>query len=769
MQTEWDRQRPQINSPAARDTDDTDEASSLDFEDEGSVSLSEHPRSAARAASAAKARTNLELLIKNSLVPSFTSSPFAHYTAVYPFPRSCNRPSKLSPVLDLRRVVLKRRLLQRLGSLSAQDEKELLPFASLNTPAPSQAPAVPDHNAVHPSNTAQTFSASPGLRRWISRPGFEDRFVVFQHSKDGIHQGPIVGTLAVAALEYSELVDVMVDPDFDPSLISPGPLDDASWSPSPDYPSHLSPSSLTTSTDPSQTSAPRHSYIPSPSPLRIQHSTDGPPPQSVSQPLFPTSQSLHSPVLSLPQCDTSSPPSPMSSPPSSKSLPTPLSPSLQSPPVKRVVRFAEDDTEDAVPLHLLRQKKMREEKAKFLRTEQRRRLMGQEQERRRLEAEAIEREKRRLVKEKERRDVEQRQYSEEVAAARLRRQAQRAGPIPGLKNDNNSLFIPSPSATSLREMDGNRPRMSRGHSSLPHYTSSSSLSPRREASDSALPITTLPYSHAYLLETSSYRGSNGGYSPVDSNSGHGHTSRPGSLHSTSSEDGRPGSKRHSTIAPVLNRAFAEYPSSFPAFSGSNQSLQSLQPIPPVPPLPHFVNDFVLLPPSAPFMMRQSRQSSPGPSDSSGSLRGNSANSSSERVNMQGRSFSRPIGTNSAPPSPGTSPSRADSKPKHSINGSGESKRSSMPVPPHSHSLRSQSSTLSRGRPQVAHATAAQSYQHPQLPSPWTALPTYHGNLPTVMPVSSYPHSMGLSSVSRDSSTSGSMRGKGDGTKRQGII
>jgi len=93
-------------------------------------------------------------------------------------------------------------------------------------------------------------------------------------------------------------------------------------------------------------------------------------------------------------------------------------------PVKRVVRFVEEDTEDKAPLYLVRQKKKREEKAKFLRTEQRKRLMEQEQERCRLETEALAQEQRRLAKEKEKKTMEQRQYAELVASTRFRRENQ---------------------------------------------------------------------------------------------------------------------------------------------------------------------------------------------------------------------------------------------------------------------------------------------------------------------------------------------------------
>lgn len=44
-----------------------------------------------------------------------------------------------------------------------------------------------------------------------------------------IHRIPVSSALAVAALEYSEFLDVMVDPDFDPSSPLPDMLYEVPW------------------------------------------------------------------------------------------------------------------------------------------------------------------------------------------------------------------------------------------------------------------------------------------------------------------------------------------------------------------------------------------------------------------------------------------------------------------------------------------------------------------------------------------------------------
>ena len=426
-------------------------------------------------------------------------------------------------------------------------------------------------------------------------------------------------------------------------------------------------------------------------------------------------------------------------------------------PVKRVVRFVEEDTEDKAPLYLVRQKKKREEKAKFLRTEQRKRLMEQEQERCRLETEALAQEQRRLAKEKEKKTMEQRQYAELVASTRFRRENQRAGIIPGLKLDSNGNHLaPSHPTASLRESERDWPREPQRNPLMPHHTSSSTSIPRRDASDSALSP-----SHLYSPETSSY--CSGGYSPGGSTSGHDHQSRPGSMYSSSSEDGWLNNKRHSVLSNNFTRPFPDRTNLYPIRSSSNQSFHSNSPalIPQAPnfPMQEMMNNFVLLPPSAPFMKyqhgRYSRNSSPGRSTSLGSLRGISPNSSSDRI-IHSRQPSGRL-KDSASLSPSTSLNSINSGSTHMRSYSPDMRRASMPAPgtnrgstnrgsaPHS-----QPGSLPRGRALTPHSQSVQDIQQTQSPNPWTALPTQRGHLPTAMPMSPYTHSTDLNSSIKSS-------------------
>ena len=172
----------------------------------------------------------------------------------------------------------------------------------------------------------------------------------------------------------------------------------------------------------------------------MQHSPQ-PPPQVSPNTSSPT---LHSP----------------SSPDTSPTTPTTT---------KRGVRFVEDGKEDQVPLaYVLRTKKKREEKAKFLREQQERRAWEEEKrkqdlERMQREKERREWEKERKIWEKEKKAIEDerkaRLYTEEVAAARKRRETARAG-VGGTHVPSSS----SMASVSAREPDSRSLRESKKYS-----------------------------------------------------------------------------------------------------------------------------------------------------------------------------------------------------------------------------------------------------------------------------------------------------------------
>ncbi|PPQ98545.1 hypothetical protein CVT24_004036 [Panaeolus cyanescens] len=635
------------------------------------------------------AKGNFRRIVSAALDDSHTSpSPFVQPTRGPLFPRSINPPSLLSSssrsfLADFQR----RQLLSRLES--QVDVSPILPFAA-KQPPPIPASHPSPNDICRPSSDSKLSSSSLGIQRWINRPCFEDRYLVYLPFEDGqVDAHPVTASsLAIAALEYSEHLDVMADPDFDQP-----PSKHGNQSSSP--PSSTSHASISES--PSLTASTRSntSYTTAPSPLRNQHS---PPPQlaAVQQPA--SDQSTSQPAI--------------------KST------------VKRVVRFAEDDSdgEDGLPLHIIRMKKKREQKAQFLRQEQLRRAKQQEEERRRQEEEVIERERKRIQvererkeREKERQEREKAIYAESVAAARVRREMQRAG---GPNNSNSSnLVVPSsPSFTSLKDSERNK---------LSSKTPSLSI-PRREASDSALHLNTPLVASNYFTDSSpsSSRPPSLTHSPVSPT--YGPHSRPPSTystHSSSSEDARRGGSRRNSAVNAIPVALG---------SGGSTSSFHLPPvigyptwltggyIPPVPPFPEYANDMPLLPPTAPFMKhdKRSRNSSPGGnSTSSGSRRG-SFTSSTERLDRPPnvRVSSSPIPRRDVAASGHSRQPSGDSSRSHSTQGRPPNPtHKSMPV-------------ISRGRSSLPPSHSQNQYL--QAPSPWSALPSQFGTLPTSMPWSS---------------------------------
>ncbi|GLB33897.1 hypothetical protein LshimejAT787_0107810 [Lyophyllum shimeji] len=719
-------------------------------------------------------------LVKNSLVPPpIPPSPFAHRSdAPLIFPRSVNPASNLPRFQSLASTAFKRRLLARLEA----DNRPLTPVeqASISSLASRRVSALvpvarPPHpfNESAPSRTTVISLSSPGLTRWISRPCFEERYVVFVPQEDGaILRKPVSGTAsAVAALEFSEALEAMVD--FDQQDIPP-PSSSLFIEVPP-------PVSETVSAPPSASGHTRTSpHITVPSPLRNEHNPPPPPPTLVVS---------------------------QSAPPA---VPAPAA--AADPLVKRGVRFAEDDKDDVIPIgYVLRMKKRREEKARFLQAEQQRRQLAEE--RRRIEAERRRRDAERAAWEAERRAWEEekrameeerrlRKYAEEVAAARLRRESQRAGGVPALQGTENNGFLGNggsaagffPSSVSSSASERNKAAAHRQSRAM--YQDAPALGPRREASEPNLPTITrtgpstpavpITYSHS-----SSHSHSPGSSCPpsvrgtppsVESS-----LSLPGA-HSpamyssqeepSSSEDVKAAvaaaamrAKRNSFASTMSrNNSSGSLGGSYPAWTGSNHSLNMMvTPVPPVPvmpmqmqmmPVPAFVMmDTPLLPPTPPFMMqRYPRQSGSARSTGSGaaSFKGrlpSSQNSSREKVNVvngmrpsgavspsghppRSASFPRPEYRPSSSSTP-TSPQKSSQHGHGST--SGEPRRASMPAtspggqqhhsgrprqhsdqrPPHPQHSHSQPSSMPR----------VTSSQHLQLPSPWTGIPTQSGALP----------------------------------------
>ncbi|KAG6873761.1 hypothetical protein C0995_011580 [Termitomyces sp. Mi166 len=729
------------------------------------------------------------LLVKNSLQPPPPPpTPFSRRPHdPYAFPKSVDRPSLLPRSHSLATLTLKRHILKRLQDghrpFSESELRSIAPLASRRiTPVPVNQLPHP-FNATAPYKTTIISPSSPGLGTWVSRPCFEDRYDLFiPEQDDTISRRPVVGSdLAVAALEFSQAIEAMVDSDLSPQLVVDTPSETVSPPPSSSGHSRNSP------------------HIPAPSPLRNEHNMPPSPSVSVTQSAPPT---------------------------------VPISTETDSS-AKRGVRFAEDGKDDVIPLgYVLRMKKKREEKAKFLKAEQERRVLEEErmryeEERQKRDAERAEWERERRAWEKEKRTMEeerqQRKYAEEVAAARLRRETQRAGGVPSLKASGSDAFLgPNtsagyfPASASSLTSERNKPPTARSYFRSYDDGGAPAYLPRREASESDLPARLSTNPPASFHITPSPRGSFRSNSPSSSPpsierppspDGSSPLTRSPSVHSSqevlsSPEDVKAAvaaaanrAKRHSFAASISSRnnsnlSLSSDRASYPMWAGSNHSLNNV--IPPVPMIPpmqmmpmpaYAMMDMPLLPPTPPFMMQHypRHHGSPGsPGSGSGSPKGRlggSSNSSREKLASQnpsregahviggaGRSGSVErgyVGERSS--SEGRSyPSRSASfprpeAPRHTssspVQGSKSgsphrvhhghapyssptgpsSRRTSMPVS-HQHFHSPQQCISHDLRPQVSTHTHSQpvlttSAQNLQQPSPWTGLPTQSGKLP----------------------------------------
>ncbi|KAL1743762.1 hypothetical protein HDZ31DRAFT_64763 [Schizophyllum fasciatum] len=706
---------PTRNRPAMQDEDSDDDTSS-ESEDEledTEVVPQRSPTTPTHAFTPASATAALDYLtaITQRKLGGKASplSPFVLDSTALPFPRSTAR-APARPHATLRNRMHRQHILARINSpgrrLSRAEETSILPFSS--RPTVSYTPSEDQDEFIErwPPLGVRVLPYSPGIRRWIARPMFEERHAVYVANGSSIATYGVSCARAVAALEYSEALDDMAGYDVAAEDTSPP---DVGPPASETMPASTSPAS-TSSTG----STLSHMHVPK------RNSAHGKPPSPLPpSPLRNETDTASAQPFSMPPTpDTRS--SPPTLPMITVEANSPVAAATPSP--KRGVHFAEDDKkDDTVPLgYVLRARQRKAEKAKFLREEQEKRKAEiararLEEERRKREQERAEWERERQAWEKEKRAIEEerkkRLYQQEVVAARQRRESQRFG----------HNITPSASATSLRE-SGPSQRDSRRYS-RPVYDSSAS---QGSESGGSRPASMAPAASAPSPRPTSIH------------------SRPGSTYSAASEDLRPRLRERSSTAPQPERA-----SSFPVYSGSTPSLHMAPPVPQMPmnmmpmvpgmmapnmmgmpmmnmgvPMPMGMPyamdcNMPLLPPSAPFMMQSSRSRSRGSSR-------DSSPTSSPGSSSPARSRERLASTSSRPPSTGGA--SAQWTPTHERRGSDDRSMHSR-TSRHTAST-AQTASLSRGR--AKHPNPA-----PPLPSPWTALPMQQSAaVPTSMPTSS---------------------------------
>nr|GAT59923.1 predicted protein [Mycena chlorophos] len=194
--------------------------------------------------------------IQNSLIPPlWAPSPFARPAGTPLYPRSANGPRALPVRNTLQAAMHKTRLLRRLHDTDQSTrpaQLSLLPFASHPPPPtthPDQSPMLPWYHIRAPPSTMTISDTSAGLRRWMSRPCFEERFAVWFPDEGGhVVSQPVQGSAAaVAELEYSPSLEALIG--FDPlpvleesptvgtavanSTLVPSPLRNSALKPSP--------------------------------------------------------------------------------------------------------------------------------------------------------------------------------------------------------------------------------------------------------------------------------------------------------------------------------------------------------------------------------------------------------------------------------------------------------------------------------------------------------------------------------------------------------
>lgn len=585
---DWRSHPPQVSQPPqGQIPDETEDESSSESDDESEIvsAPADLPALTITPSMLAKSRSNLRALIASSLQPPLSPAPFLYVPGQPIFPRSCNRHRALYTQETMETCMHRNQILQQLDQqqVTRAQELSIISFAVLPTLTIKRPSLQLDDNALSENFQIRTYCQ--GLQRWALRPCFEDRVDVWTLEEGTGHllRKQVTGpNLGVAALEISEALDVLAGAIAEESdLESPSTHSNIAL--------HI----------PSASHQGRNAPT-LPSPLRMEH---GPPPMPCSN---------HS-----------------STEPEIESRTMPAVPT-----VKRGVRFAEDDKEDQIPLgYILRIKKKREDRAKFLLEEKERRVFEedrtrQEEERLKREAERQEWDKEKKAWDKEKKAMEEerrrRQYAEEVVAARVRREASRSG-----------FYVWAPS----HETDPSQSREPKSGRSALDITHS----PRSQASETVV-MTGTPGSPYTASPASSNPPSANGGSPTASGY---FSSRPPSVNSanttlSSAEDlqqhRKNATKRSSlgsdhSIRQTGDRASQAY---YPVWSSGYL-------VPPIAHMPSYPMNMPLLPPTPPFMMEQNRRShspnsrSKSRSSSPSQIPNGSHNGSQERLSSSRRS------------------------------------------------------------------------------------------------------------------------------------
>jgi hypothetical protein len=156
----------------------------------------------------------VKALTTNNVPPSFSSPPLLHYPNAPAFPRSSNRSRSLPFRATMESTMHRNRLLHYLqrGHLTATDRRSLEAIGPRTSSAARRKALVQPEEGERYDLKHLRFS-SPGLKQWIARPYFEERFAAWVPDEAGtVVQTTVKGSgFGVWALEVSDAIELMAE------------------------------------------------------------------------------------------------------------------------------------------------------------------------------------------------------------------------------------------------------------------------------------------------------------------------------------------------------------------------------------------------------------------------------------------------------------------------------------------------------------------------------------------------------------------------------
>lgn len=210
------RQTPRGARDLVSDTDDDEDDGASDSSEsaEGNATSYQRPLIMTTTASAL-AQSNLKARIRNSLLTPLSPPPLVDIPSAHHFPRSSNISRRLPFVHTMQSQMQIRRLLRRLerGNLSRIEVASISPFSAREKPSGPLRPVKKSDEDLMSYSSLRVGPLSRGLRRWVRRPCFEERILVWVADEMGnVSCSKVFSVgrgLAVAELEFSERLDAM--------------------------------------------------------------------------------------------------------------------------------------------------------------------------------------------------------------------------------------------------------------------------------------------------------------------------------------------------------------------------------------------------------------------------------------------------------------------------------------------------------------------------------------------------------------------------------